>query len=392
MSEHDPETVDTGPIFSGDESRAESAPARRVGHRRARRRSGCLPILVVLVVAAVGGYFAVTQGIDAIRDQFADAEDFSGPGTGSVTFEVARGDYLSTMGTNLEQQGVVASAEAFTDAASANSAATGIQAGFYELRNEMKASDVVGILVDPDNIISTAVTVPEGLTQRQIVDVLAKGTEIRAREFTQVLAAPDAIGLPAYAEGNPEGYLFPATYTFGPNATAESILTAMVTRWQQAALDADLEGAAERLGYTPHELMTIASLIEAEALPPDMPKVSRVIYNRLENPDNGQTNGKLEIDATVNYALGRDDLGVGLTAEDLQVDSPYNTRRYPGLPPGPIEAPGDAALAAAIAPAEGPWLYYATVDLETGETKFTDDFEEFQQFDAELCANSPETC
>ncbi len=392
MSEHDPETVDTGPIFSGDESRAEAAQARRVGHRRARRRSGCLPILVVLVVAAVGGYFAVTKGVDAIRDQFADAEDFSGPGTGSVTFEVARGDSLSTMGTNLEEQGVVASAEAFTDAASANSAATGIQAGFYELKNEMRASDVVEILVDPDNIISTTVTVPEGLTQRQIVDVLAEGTEIRARELTQVLAAPDAIGLPAYAEGNPEGYLFPATYTFGPNATAESILTAMVTRWQQAALDADLEGAAERLGYTPHELMTIASLIEAEALPPDMPKVSRVIYNRLENPDNGQTNGKLEIDATVNYALGRDDLGVGLSAADLQVDSPYNTRRYPGLPPGPIEAPGDAALAAAITPAEGPWLYYATVDLETGETKFTDDFEEFQQFDAELCANSPETC
>jgi UPF0755 protein len=130
--------------------------------------------------------------------------------------------------------------------------------------------------------------------------------------------------------------------------------------------------------------MTIASLIEAEGRGEYRAKISRVIYNRLENPDNGLTNGKLEIDATVNYALGRDDLGVALSQEDLEVDSPYNTRLYPGLPPGPIESPGDDSIQAALNPADGPWLWYVTVNLRTGETKFTDDYDEFLGFKQEL--------
>ena len=151
----------------------------------------------------------------------------------------------------------------------------------------------------------------------------------------------------------------------------------MVTRWQQAAEDADLEAAAEELGYTPGELMIIASLVESEVnRAEDRGKVSRVIYNRLEGDE---TAGLLQIDATVNYALGRD-LGLALTEEDLDVDSPYNTRKFPGLPPGPIESPGEAAIEAAANPADGDWLYYVTVNLDTGETKFTDDYDEFLRF------------
>ena len=132
------------------------------------------------------------------------------------------------------------------------------------------------------------------------------------------------------------------------------MLSALVDRWRQAAEEADLESAAEELGYTPAELMTVASLVESEAnRDEDRGKVARVIYNRLETD---ATNGLLQIDATVNYALGRD-LGLALTEEDLQVDSPYNTRLNPGLPPGPIESPGDAAIAAAAHPTEGPWVY-----------------------------------
>ncbi len=110
--------------------------------------------------------------------------------------------------------------------------------------------------------------------------------------------------------------------------------------------------------------------------------MSRVIYNRLENLDSG-TNGKLELDATVLYALGKRS-GVALTEEELNVDSPYNTRLYPGLPPGPIASPGDAAIEAALNPTPGPWLYYVTVNLRTSETKFTDSYSEFLEFKAEL--------
>ena len=147
-----------------------------------------------------------------------------------------------------------------------------------------------------------------------------------------MLENPDSIGLPAYANGNPEGYLFPSTYDFGPKDKPKDILGKMVARWQQSAEELDLEGGAAALGYTPAEVMTIASLIEAEAkLDPDYGKVSRVIYNRLDVPNDSDTNGLLQIDASVNYGLDQK-LGVALTTEQLQQDTPYNTYLRPGTP------------------------------------------------------------
>jgi UPF0755 protein len=356
------------------------------GARRKKGRGvpGCLAVIVALAIILGGGYFAVTKGMDAIRSQFSSAADFPGPGRGKVMFEVHAGDSITAMGNNLKDEGVVESVEAFTGAAAGNADSTGIQVGFYQLKKEMKASDVVEILVDPSNILSNTITIPEGLRVVDIVGILADKTDFKKRAFDEVLAQPDQLGLPSYANGNPEGYLFPSTYSFGPKMQPLDMLKAMVDRFKQAAADADLEAAAANLGYTPGELMTVASLVEAEARRQvDRGKVARVIFNRLENPDNGQTNGLLQIDATVNYALDRT-LGVGLTLADLEVDSPYNTYKNPGLPPTPIEAPGDAAIQAATHPTEGPWLYYVTVNLRTGETKFTDSYDEFLAFKNEL--------
>ncbi|MGA8256153.1 MAG: endolytic transglycosylase MltG [Nocardioides sp.] len=384
MSEHESD-VTNDPYVSSD------GPPRR----RRSRFSGCLPILIVLAIIGVGGYYGVTRGIDAIQDQFGPAEDFSGPGSGEVSFQVTSGDTISAMGRNLEAEGVVGSVEAFTNAAADNPGATGIQAGFYALQKQMKASDVVAILVDPSNIISTTVTIPEGLTVNQIIDTLAQKTGLKKKAFTKVLDDPASIGLPEYADGNPEGYLFPATYAFDPDANAEAMLVAMVNRWEQAADDADLEGAAKKLGYTPHELMTVASMVQAEGRGDDMPKVARVIFNRLEIDPN-PTAGFLEIDATVNYALGQSPIARLTTDQIASVaDSPYNTYEQKGLPPGPIEAPGDDAIAAAANPADGPWFFYVTVNLRTAETKFTDSFDEFLQFRAELdayCATQSDRC
>lgn len=345
--------------------------------RRPRRGLGCLALLVVLGVLAGGLYWGATTGIEAVKDRFSDPEDYPGPGQGSVLVEVKDGDNATDIGQDLVDKGVVASLEAFTDSARTNPDSTGIQVGFYQLKKEMPAADALDVLVDPKNLIQTAVTIPEGLRLEQIVAILAKQTDFSAKQFEKVLDKPDDIGLPSYAKGNAEGYLFPATYAFRPNDKPVDMLSQMVARWQQAADEADLEARAKDLGYTPGELMTIASLVESEAnRAQDRGKVARVIYNRLETD---ATNGLLQIDATVNYALGRD-LGLGLTSEDLKVDSPYNTRLYPGLPPGPIEAPGDAAIDAAAHPTEGNWVYYVTVNLDTGETKFTDDYDQFLQF------------
>ena len=360
------------------------------GGRRAqksrRRGPGCLIALVILAVLAGAGYWGVSKAIDKVQEQFGSPDDYAGPGTGELTFEVKSGDSIAVMGRGLKAAGVVASVEAFIDSANANPESDHIQAGSYSLKKQMKASDVVNILVDPANIVTTNVVIPEGFTVQQIEARLVKETGFKKADFDAALKDAAALGLPAYAKGNPEGYLFPATYSFGPDEKPADMLHDMVARWQQSATQNNLEAGAQALGYSPHEIMTIASLIEAEGRGKYRNKISRVIYNRLENPDNGKTYGLLQIDATVNYALGNDDIGLALTSDDLEVDSPYNTYKNPGLPPGPIDSPGDAAIQAALNPAEGPWLWYVTVNLKTGETKFTDSYDTFLQYRQELKA------
>lgn len=386
------------PQFLDDEDGTEEATAYEGGRRRGEKRRslpGCIAVLVALAVVVGGLYFAVSWGVDKLGDQFAGAEDYPGPGTGDVTFEVAAGDTVAAMGRNLKEQGVVASVDAFIDAAAANPDSQSIQAGYYSLQEEMKASDVVEVLVEPDNMVKATVTIPEGLRVEDIVKVLAKNTDFSKKEFEQVLADPAQLGLPDYAEGNPEGYLFPATYDFGPEATPKSMLTDMVDRWKQAAEDADLEAKAAELGYTPQELMTVASLVQAEGRGDDMPKIARVIYNRLEIEPNPAA-GFLQVDASVNYALDRPTVA-RLTTDEIEsvADSPYNTYKQKGLPPTPIEAPGDAAIEAASHPADGPWFFYVTTNLKTGETKFTDSYDEFLQFKQELdeyCATQSDRC
>ena len=370
-----------------DETTVEDAGYYEGGSRRAKKKrgiSGCLAVLVALAVIVVGFYFALDRSVDWVKDQFATAEDFPGPGRGSVTFEVNQGDVIAEIGRNLKAEGVVGSVEAFTTAAAADPDSAGIQVGFYELKKEMAAEDALDVLLDPVNQVKSTVTVPEGLRVEDTITLLAKKTEWGAAKWNAALKDPAALGLPEYAEGNPEGYLFPATYEIGPEDKPKDILAAMVARWRQAADEAGLEEAAAEQGKTPAELMIIASLVEAEGRGDDMPKIARVIYNRLDGPgDQGGTNGRLQIDASVNYGLDQE-LGVALTTEQLAQDTPYNTYTRVGLPPTPIEAPGDQAIAAAANPADGGWYYYVTVNLATGETKFAETYDEFLTYKDEF--------
>jgi UPF0755 protein len=379
MTDHE----EPGPRRPGSVRVSESSSSRLSRPRRRMRAiPGMLAVVVALAVVAGGFYFVVTRGVELLTQQFTGAEDYPGPGRGSVLVEVREGDSAAAIGRTLKGADVVASVDAFLRAAEDEPASRGIQVGFYELRRQMKATDALAVLIDAANLVTTSVTVPEGLRVVDVVALLADQTEFPAAAFERVLARPRQLGLPRYAGGEPEGYLFPATYAFGPNASPQSMLRTMVRRWEQAAEEVGLVERADDLGYTPHELMTIASLVEAEARGNDMPKVSRVIYNRLDTPG-PPTFGKLEIDATVAYGLG-EKLGVALTQEQLATDTPYNTRLRQGLPPGPIQNPGARAMQATVEPAEGDWLFYVTVDLATGETKFTDDYDEFLTYKAEL--------
>lgn len=347
--------------------------------RKGRGLKGCVAVLVALVVLLGGFYVALTQGVSWVADQFQGPEDYPGPGRGSVEFTVNEGDTVAQIGRNLKAEGVTLSVQAFIDAAAGEPDSSGIQVGAYELQKEMRAADALEVLIDPDNLIGfPTVTVPEGLRLTEIVSTLAESTDFPEQAWNRALQQPDRIGLPDYAEGNAEGYLFPATYEIKPGMKPVRILKMMVDRWRQAADEAGLEERAAELGKTPGELMIIASLIEAEGRGDDMPKISRVIYNRLDGPgDKGGTNGTLGIDASIAYGLGLSPGSTELTPEQLAEDTPYNTRINPGLPPTPIEAPGDDAIEAAANPADGPWYYYVTVNLETGETKFYEDYDDF---------------
>ena len=161
--------------------------------------------------------------------------------------------------------------------------------------------------------------------------------------------------------------------------TADDIVSALLARFDQAASDADLVTESAAIGHTPLEVLTVASLLEIEGDVTDYDKVARVIYNRLK------AGMPLQLDSTVNYAIGGSELH--LTAAQLATDSPYNTYLHKGLPPGPINSPGDAAIAAALSPAKGTWLYFVATDPATKTTEFATTYAEFLRLKKKFQAN-----
>lgn len=327
-----------------------------------------IALLVVLVV--VGGL--AWGGFSVLGSLFGLAPDYEGNGRGHVIVEVRSGQTLEDVGETLENKGVVKSVEAFQDEAEAEPEATSLQPGHYALRSRMAAAEALALLLDPASRVEAQVTLPEGSRLTEILDIIVANSKMRRSDLVAGLGDATAIGLPPYADGHPEGYVFPATYAVDPDTTARTLLQDMVSRFHQAASNVDLRRRARDLGVTPGQAVVVASLVEGEARhAKDYGKVARVVYNRL---DQGM---RLQFDSTVNYALDADKTTV--TLQDLEVASPYNTYRHAGLPPRPIGSPGEAALKAALDPPKGNWLYFVTVD-RSGTTKFTDSYQQFLRF------------
>jgi UPF0755 protein len=299
----------------------------------------------------------------------SSGQDFQGEGDGSATVVVAKGDSLRQIGKTLADAGVVSDEAAFVDAATADPQAQSIAPGTYTLHQHMSGAAAVTLMLDPASRQVTKLAIPEGWRMDRIVTAAAKATGLSPDAIKESLSRAGTLGLPKYAEGSPEGFLFPATYEFPPGVTADEVVTAMLKRFNQAAADVDLAAAAKAAGRTPLEIVTVASILEIEGAPGDYDQVARVLYNRL---DAGM---RLQLDSTVNYALGLASLK--LTAAQLKTDSPYNTYLVKGLPPGPINSPGDAALQAALSPAAGPWLYFVTTDPKTKKTEFATTYDQF---------------
>lgn len=348
---HDLSTVLPGAATAG---RRATSDRRRQRRRRRARRS--LILLVALAVVAGGGYGAFAA-LRPMVESLRAPNDYTGQGSGTVEVSIEPGASGRAIGRVLAEVDVVKTSGAFVDAASANPKAGSIQPGTYAMRKQMSGSAAVTLLLDPKARTAERVTVREGLRASEIITLLAKETGQPAADYTAALKDAEALGVPALARGNAEGWLFPASYEFATTSTAEQQLSAMVAQTKKVLAAADVKDRdAQRI-------LTIASIAEVEAAAPaDYAKVARTLDNRL------RIKMKLQLDSTVSYAVGR--RSITTTAAERATRSPYNTYFIAGLPRGPIANPGRAAIEGALNPSPGPWLFFVTVDPSTGETKF----------------------
>ncbi|MEJ7635699.1 endolytic transglycosylase MltG [Aeromicrobium sp.] len=357
-------------LMTGDSSGPGRRRADAPGHTPWGRR---IVVLLVLVAVVFGGYLAWGKASTFLNGP----ADYTGAGSGSVVVGIPTGSGGSQIADILADKDVVKSAEAFYQLSLKDTRFQSIQAGFYKVPKKMSAENAMKALIDKGNIVTapgeSRVTIPEGARLKSITKIIAAKTQISAAEVTKALKDGDAIGLPAVAKGNPEGYLYPATYAVGSKTTAVKLIKEMVAKTLAVAKDLDIGTRARDLGLNGEEVLTVASILEFEAKKDeDYAKVARVLYNRIE------AGMPLQLDSTVSFASGREG-DVFTTPDERDSDSPYNTYKVNGLPPGPIGSPGEKTIEAALNPADGSWLYFVAVNLETGETVFSDTLAEHNQ-------------
>lgn len=343
-------------------------PSARRRRRQRRIRTGVL-VVVLLAVVVAAGLFVKNQFSDIFgNDDVVTASDYPGPGGDDVQVQIAKGASGAAIGQALTEAGVVASQRAFTSAITAYTEEMGVAPnlsyGTYSLQMEMKAADALSAMLDKSNLVQDGVTVREGLSVAETVARLSSVTTISAEDFEAALEDPEALGLPEAADGNVEGWLAPATYPYDDSTTATQLLSTMIAK---QISDMDTLGIPENGRL---EALIKASLVEKEAPAEARGRVARVIENRLEQ------GMPLQFDSTIHFIAGEGSDDASTTDEQRNVDSPYNTYRYEGLPPGPIANPGKAALEAVADPEPGNWVFFVTVNPQTGETKFTDSYDE----------------
>lgn len=379
---------------------------------RGRSRTGTTTRFVLLA-AVIGVILAF--GAMVYRNQnteVAPAPDFEGPGSGNALLHVEPGDTLGVIGDRLYDIGTVASTRAFTGAATGTPVES-IQPGYYQVRQEMSASAAVDALADPQNRVGVVEVKPGGRLldtvvvggggERGIYTLIADATCLRDLDQPEapptcrhpqeivdaaVQADPIELGVPGWAinevQDAPdpvrrlEGLIAPGVHTINPQAEPVEILRGLIDDSTDAYDETGLVPAAERIGLTPYQVVTAASLVEKEGMLEDFDKVARVILNRLDEPM------RLQFDSTVNYALA--DQEIATTDADRAEVTPWNTYAMDGLPYGPIGSPGLDALRAMENPAEGQWKYFVTVDMQ-GTTRFADEYPEHERNQSEAIAN-----
>lgn len=337
-------------------------PPGQDSHKALKIVGGLFGALVLMAILGIAAIALIN------RTSAPAAQDYSGEGSGQATVVIANGATVTDIGTELTNQGVTASAQAFVNAAAADPSSTSLQPGTYQLRQQMSAASALALLKDPAARIVNKFTIPEGTRMSKVFTIASEATGIPVAEFEAAAQDGSGLGLPVWANGNAEGFLFPATYEFGPDSTAAGLLQTMVSTFNATAKEIDLEGRAAAAGREPYDIVIEASLVEAEGIPEDFAKVATVINNRMA------AGMPLQFDSTSNYAS--DSSNIQLSEAQLAEDTPYNTYLNTGLTPTPINQPGRAALEAVLEPEPGPWIYFVATDPDAKITKFTDDYQE----------------
>ncbi|HEY8479740.1 MAG TPA: endolytic transglycosylase MltG, partial [Spirillospora sp.] len=271
----------------GDGPPPEERPSRveqrriRKRQRRRRRNGRAAALFAMAFLVAVFGTAGVLGAAWIHNRRFPP--DYEGQGTGSVTVQVKDGASGEVIGKALEEHEVVKSHRAFVKVFRAEERASSIQPGFYQMRRRMSSKAAMALLLDPKSRADNQITIPEGRRAIEVFELLSKKTGIPVKEFQAAAKRTDALGLPPYAKGKVEGYLYPGRYDLDPNGSAEQILQQMVARFIDETEKIDLEAKARAAKMSPGTVITLASLVQAEgARPSDLPKISRVVYNRIE--------------------------------------------------------------------------------------------------------------
>lgn len=254
---------------------------------------------------------------------------------------------------HLRDAGVIRSQLGFLLLTTLRGSARSLKAGEYEIPKDVNTIQILRFL-EEGKVLQHTVLFFEGGTVRELARILEAQGLARAEDVLRASQDPPFLRALGIEAPSLEGYLFPDTYQLFKGLTAEEMLARMVQRLR-VKLTEEVRAQAQRRGLTLHQLLTLASIIEREAVMRDeLPLISAVFWNRMKR------DMPLQADPTVQYALGKDRRAI--TREDLLVDSPFNTYRYPGLPPGPIASPGQAAILAALNPANVKYLYFVSMD------------------------------
>jgi UPF0755 protein len=327
------------------------------------------------IIAISVAFIVLIGGILFWNHNHPDLDFPVGTAGPEIEVNIPAGSSGVEIGRILAKEGVVKTSVIFFRAATADKRAESISAGRYLVNTHLSAKEAIEQLLDKKRLQGKFLII-EGARLSEIKANLVK------IGFTaeQVDKALNSIDTPTgFETDNLEGLLFPANYTILPDEEVSTLLQGALDRFAQELKNIEFYEHAKELNLKPAELLTIASIVQAEGFTDeDFGKVSRVIYNRLK------IGMPLQMDSTLLYAnKSRGEIRV--TNRELKIASKYNTYKYKGLPPGPIGSPGGAALVATIKPTPGNWLYFVTVS--PGETKFTNSYSEFLTFKAEFIRN-----